>query len=68
MQTFIIDIETHKDSQVGYLPVALKAENFKDAMERVEKNLFPGIFSCKGSRIGEVKIKHIPHVVKDDDE
>jgi len=79
MQTFLVEIESHKNSQVYYLPICIEAKNFKDALDRIEDKLFPSIFSMDriedklfpsifsngGFGIGEVKIKHIPHMIKD---
>ena len=65
MQTFLVEIESHKNSQVYYLPICIEAKNFKDALDRIEDKLFPSIFSNGGFGIGEVKIKHIPHMIKD---
>jgi len=47
---FIIEIK-------GYIPVVIHADNMVDAMVRMERNIYPGIFSPNNTEIGEVIIK-----------
>ena len=53
---FIIEIEE-------YIPVVIHADNMIDAMTRMERNIYPGIFCPNHSEIGEVKIRRAQTVI-----